>query len=76
MWMNGNIVRKLEQKAIGFPTASTANCLLPDHSSFILKPAPTALIFYGKRVETLVAHPLAMTFPAASRTSFVAVDVV
>jgi len=27
-------------------TASTANCLLPDHSSFILKPAPTALIFY------------------------------
>jgi len=44
--MNGNIVRKLEQKAIRFATASTANCLLHDHSSFILKPAPTALIFY------------------------------
>jgi len=38
--MNGKIVRKLEQKAIRFPTASTANCLLPDHSSFIVKPAP------------------------------------
>ena len=33
--------------------------------------------FYSpvKRVETLVAHPLEMTFPLTSRTSFVAVDV-
>ncbi len=33
--------------------------------------------FYSieKRVETLVAHPLPMTFPLTSRTSFVAVDV-
>src|SRR6185436_20130587 len=31
--------------------------------------------FPVKRVETLVAHPLAMTFPLTSRTSYVAVEV-
>ena len=60
----GDMVRKLEKEAIRFPAA---HCLL--------KPAAPALYSGEKRVETLVAHPLAMTFPLTSRTSFVAVEV-
>lgn len=60
----GDIVRKLEKEAIRF--------LLPTASS---NPPRQGFHSIEKRVETLVAHPLEMTFPAASRTSFVAVEV-
>ena len=73
--MNGNIVRRLEQKAIGFPTASMPTAyFLTIHPSSSNQPRQRSYSI-EKRVETLVAHPLPMTFPLTSRTSFVAVDV-
>ena len=70
-------VRKLEKQAIRFPTVRCFywDCLFPT-----IHPSSSNQLrqrFYSieKRVETLVAQPLEMTFPAASRTSFVAVDV-
>ncbi len=45
--------------------------------SYCPLPPQTSQRFHSieKRVETLVAHPLPMTFPLTSRTSFVAVAV-